>query len=80
MRHTERDRHPEADRGPVLVKDPVCGMDVRPGEAAGGNAEHAGTTYWFCSPRCREKFVAPLMTRVPDASVRARFPSPPDPR
>ena len=43
--------------GPT-VKDPVCGMDVAPGEANGGWAEHAGTTYWFCSPSCRDKFVA----------------------
>ena len=41
-----------------LVKDPVCGMDVMPGRAAGGRAEHARTTYWFCSPSCRDKFVA----------------------
>jgi Cu+-exporting ATPase len=40
------------------VKDPVCGMDVVPGQAAGGSAEHAGQTYWFCSSRCRERFVA----------------------
>ena len=40
------------------VKDPVCDMDVTPGRAAGGSAEHAGTTYWFCSPSCRDKFVA----------------------
>jgi P-type Cu+ transporter len=40
------------------VKDPVCGMDVVPGQAKGGSAEHAGVTYWFCSPKCREKFVA----------------------
>jgi Cu+-exporting ATPase len=32
-------------------------MDVVPGEAAGGSAEHAGATYWFCSPSCRERFV-----------------------
>src|SRR5687768_2361935 len=38
--------------------DPVCGMDVVPGDAAGGSAEHAGTTYWFCSPGCHEKFTA----------------------
>ena len=24
------------------VKDPVCGMDVVPGQAAGGSAEHDG--------------------------------------
>jgi len=40
------------------VKDPVCGMDVVPGQARGGSAEHGGTTYWFCNPGCREKFVA----------------------
>jgi Cu+-exporting ATPase len=40
------------------VKDPVCGMDVEPGHAGGGRAEHRGATYWFCNPACREKFVA----------------------
>jgi Cu+-exporting ATPase len=42
----------------AYVRDPVCGMDVTPGEAAGGRAEHAGTTYWFCNPGCRERFIA----------------------
>ena len=46
--------HPE----PLTVIDPVCGMDVTPGDAAGGSAEHAGTTYWFCNPSCRERFIA----------------------
>ena len=40
------------------MKDPVCGMDVEPARAEGGSAEHRGTTYWFCNPVCREKFVA----------------------
>ena len=40
------------------VRDPVCGMDVIPGRAAGGSAQQAGTTYWFCNPACRDKFVA----------------------
>src|SRR5262249_54535714 len=40
------------------VKDPVCDMDVVPGEAEGGSAEHAGTTYWFCNPSCRERVIA----------------------
>src|SRR2546421_6849557 len=40
------------------VKDPVCGMDVVPGQARGGSADYAGRTYWFCSKTCREKFVA----------------------
>jgi Cu+-exporting ATPase len=33
-------------------------MDVEPADAAGGHAEDRGTTYWFCNPVCREKFVA----------------------
>jgi Cu+-exporting ATPase len=37
------------------VKDPVCGMLVDP-EKAAAKAEHAGKTYWFCSPRCKERF------------------------
>jgi Cu+-exporting ATPase len=32
-------------------------MSVRPGSAA-GSAQHAGTTYWFCNPGCRERFQA----------------------
>jgi Cu+-exporting ATPase len=54
--HPEQDQRPHG--GPELAKDPVCGMDVVPGQAAGGSAEHGGTTYWFCNPGCREKFVA----------------------
>jgi len=39
------------------VKDPVCGMDVVAGGAAGGSVEHDGVTHWFCSASCREQFV-----------------------
>ncbi|HEX3759354.1 MAG TPA: heavy metal translocating P-type ATPase [Kofleriaceae bacterium] len=42
----------------ATAKDPVCGMSVTPGKARGGSATHAGHEYWFCNPRCREKFVA----------------------
>ncbi len=37
------------------AKDPVCGMMVDPQKAA-GKAEHVGKTYYFCSPRCAERF------------------------
>ena len=40
------------------MKDPVCGMGVEPGHAAGGSAERHGRAYWFCNPACREKFLA----------------------
>ena len=38
--------------------DPVCGMKVDPATARGGSHQHAGKTYWFCNPRCRERFAA----------------------
>jgi Cu+-exporting ATPase len=49
--------HVEAEPA-ATVKDPVCGMNVVPGKAKGGSATHAGHEYWFCSPKCREKFIA----------------------
>jgi len=42
----------------VLARDPVCGMDVDPKSPPGGTAEHDGRTYYFCNPRCRERFQA----------------------
>ena len=62
MRHEQHAQHRhDASKGevrsPAPAKDPVCGMEVVPGQGAGGSAEHAGRTYWFCSPRCREQFV-----------------------
>jgi len=44
-----------ADHGDGRMKDPVCSMDVEPGEAA-GSYEHGGQTYFFCSTACLEKF------------------------
>lgn len=37
--------------------DPVCGMTVEPPTAAAA-WEHAGTTYYFCSAGCMERFRA----------------------
>lgn len=37
------------------VKDPVCGMMVEPGSAA-GQATYQGQTYYFCSEQCRRQF------------------------
>ncbi len=39
------------------VLDPVCGMTV-PADDAHFPAEHAGTTYWFCSAACSQAFAA----------------------
>ncbi|MGE5834744.1 MAG: heavy metal translocating P-type ATPase [Acidobacteriota bacterium] len=38
--------------------DPVCGMTVDPATARGGSHVYNGTTYYFCSPGCRQKFAA----------------------
>ncbi|HEV2988366.1 MAG TPA: heavy metal translocating P-type ATPase, partial [Candidatus Angelobacter sp.] len=40
---------------PNTVLDPVCGMFVDPATAR-GSAEYRGTTYYFCSPRCEQRF------------------------
>ncbi len=39
------------------VKDPVCGMTVDP-HSAKHRHTHEGQPYYFCSARCREKFIA----------------------
>ncbi len=37
------------------VRDPVCGMEIDAASAA-GRSEFAGTTYYFCSASCKQKF------------------------
>ena len=56
-RHAPPTARPPLDLKPP-IKDPVCGMTVVPGTAKGGSAMHAGHDYWFCNPKCRDKFVA----------------------
>ena len=41
------------------VIDPVCGMRVDPATAK-HRSEHAGVSYFFCNPRCKDKFDAEL--------------------
>jgi len=72
-------RHREENRiVDVSVKDPVCGMAVDPAQPR-GKAEHAGRTYYFCSPACMHKFVsspaaylagAPAVVAPPAAAPR----------
>lgn len=38
-----------------MVRDPVCGMELNPRQAA-VTAEHEGRLYYFCSDACRTKF------------------------
>jgi Cu+-exporting ATPase len=43
------------ERQQTMEKDPVCGMDVNPAQAA-GQSEYQGRTYYFCSPGCKRAF------------------------
>ena len=49
--------HTAHDTQSHKVKDPVCGMMVDP-HTAKHRHEHRGHTYYFCNPKCREKFIA----------------------
>ena len=40
-----------------LVRDPVCGMEIDPGSAA-GTSEYAGQTHYFCNLDCKRSFDA----------------------
>src|SRR3989338_9154875 len=42
----------------LSAQDPVCGMSVDTSHPGGGTHIHAGATYYFCNPGCREKFTA----------------------
>jgi len=56
--------------GDSAMVDPVCGMSVDPAHAA-ATVEHAGMAYCFCSPGCRDAFVADPQ-RYTDQSTSAR--------
>jgi uncharacterized membrane protein YraQ (UPF0718 family) len=47
----------DRDRGPEHATDPMCGMQVRIASAP-ATRRHDGTTTWFCSDRCAERFDA----------------------
>ncbi len=53
MNHSSANTSPHGEVGPAV--DPVCGMTVNPGAAA-GFYEYDGQTYYFCSKHCLEKF------------------------
>jgi Cu+-exporting ATPase len=59
----DHDHHQHHDHGDhdhqhagATATDPVCGMKVNP-HTAKHRAEHVGRTYYFCSAKCREKFI-----------------------
>ena len=57
------------------TKDPVCGMSVDP-HTAKHRHTHEGHPYYFCSGRCREKFMAePAKYLMPETKTAAAVPA-----
>ena len=57
------------------VKDPVCGMTVDP-HTAKHRHTHEGHPYYFCSGKCREKFIAdPAKYLKPETKPAAPVPA-----
>jgi Cu+-exporting ATPase len=46
-----------------MATDPVCGMQVAE-DRAGATVQHAGTTFYFCSTHCHDRFVAEPATFI----------------
>jgi YHS domain-containing protein len=53
------------------VADPVCGMSVDPA-TANEKMDYAGTTYYFCSAACKQRFAADPEKYVGAAKVGHR--------
>ena len=54
-------------------------MTVKIGLAKGGSATHDGHEYWFCNPKCREKFIADPVMYLERAAANGRGCNPPAP-
>jgi P-type Cu+ transporter len=67
------DRHLETGHGNDYAVDPVCGMTVDP-ESAAGSTVYEGQTYYFCNPRCQQKFEADPKRYLAKAGRQAQAP------
>ncbi len=56
-----------------MAKDPVCGMNVEPGKAA-GKSSYKGEVIYFCSERCKERFDSDPESFVRKAGKRKEEP------
>lgn len=54
--HNHSDHQTSTSASSVAVKDPVCGMTVDPNSAKGGSSKYHGSTFYFCSAKCKAKF------------------------
>jgi P-type Cu+ transporter len=73
--HHHHHDHGAAESG--TVKDPVCGMSVDP-QKTRHRTRLGDQDYFFCNPRCREKFIAdPAKYLAPKPAEEAPPPAPP---
>jgi P-type Cu+ transporter len=66
---------PMAAANQSKVKDPVCGMEISPRDAK-ASQEFQGTTYYFCSTACKEKFEKDMSRYAEEARVQPEIGSP----
>lgn len=77
MEHHDHTGHAhEHPAGSATAIDPVCGMTVRV-EGAKWKHDHAGAAYYFCNPRCMEKFKAEPAKYIQPAPSTAEQERPP---
>ncbi len=70
--HSNHASHASSGHG---AKDPVCGMTVDP-HTAKHRHTHEGHPYYFCSARCRERFIAePAKYLKPETKPAAPVPA-----
>ncbi len=73
--HHDHPGHGAHETAGHKVKDPVCGMSVDP-HTAKHHHTHEGRTYFFCNPRCREKFIAdPMKYLAPEKAPPVPVPA-----
>ena len=72
--HHHHHDHGAAKAG--TVKDPVCGMSVDP-QKTRHRTRIGGQDYFFCNPRCREKFIADPAKYLAPKPAEAPPPAPP---
>jgi Cu+-exporting ATPase len=63
-------RVPDKDGAPTRVSDPVCGMEIDLENAAATMA-YKGTSYYFCSEDCHDRFMADPERYAQEARDRA---------
>jgi Cu+-exporting ATPase len=76
MEHERTAGRSSPEANPSATLDPVCGMTVDP-TAAAGSADHGGSSYYFCSTHCLQKFQAdPARYTAPPSARPAAAPAP----